>query len=414
MTVFVNFNNYLGGGETLLLRISKETAPGNSIILSSKNSYIESSITTQIGSFYEGDYSYHYLNKRGKENLFRWIENSLPKGNLRIVTFCMRDLHIMNDYLISRKDVAGDTSITHLLLHPLDHLYLCQSLKDKIVQRLTGIVRYSDTKNAQTNANLLSLVSETGSLIPMNENVLNRLGKDSNIELDISSIVPLPYMPPKDSKSCRAHQISKSVKIVWMGRIVDFKLPAILAMIDYVAKTDGVEFHIIGYGNERAVNNHIKKRNIESKVRILGKVDPERLAESLSEYDVGYAMGTSVIELTAHGLPTIVALAKPNYQPFNEPICAGLVFEQGFGNVGDDLYSRAEAELPSIEEKISQILEDAEKVNYKSTSHIREVFNFRKNIEKYHSVILNSKTFRPAGSNTMRISILKKLVFRLV
>ena len=414
MIVLVNFNNYLGGGETLLLRIAEKIGNKKSIVLGSKGSYIESEVTGGNGRFFEGNYNYHYLDASNKCNIFQWIEGSLPSGALKIVTFCMRDLHIMNDLMLSNRMARPGYSITHLLLHPLDHLYLCQNLQDKFWHWLLGNENYSQRENVQANTNLLAAVAESDSLIPMNINILNRFRQDTNINLNQSTIVPLPCYISSNKKREVACQIEYPLKIVWMGRIVDFKLPAILAMIDVIANTQGVEFYIIGYGNERAVKKYIKKKNVGRRVKLVGKVKPGELPAALSKYDIGYAMGTSLVELTAHGLPTIVALAKPNFRRFRKPICAGLVFEQMLGNVGDDLYACGVERLPTIEEKINEILASPEKVLEKSTSCIGIMFDFDCNIDKYLDVILNSKQLESPFPSLMKISPLKKLMFKLV
>ncbi|EHZ7120550.1 hypothetical protein M5216_004213 [Vibrio vulnificus] len=415
MIVLVNFNEYLGGGETLLVRISEAIGERNCLIVGSKGSYIDSATSERVsrnGCFYEHNYSYHYLDSAGKAKLFSWLDDNLPKETLKIVTFCLRDLHLLHDFMHQKR--SHDYSLTHLLLHPLDHLYLCQDLKDKALHMLCGSEKFSLTHNKKSNATLLRQVAHGGGLIPMNMNVLKRLAQDTGIHLPSESIIALPYFDEKKvGKVKLTNQFVEPLRIVWMGRIVDFKLPAILTMIDAIAQDPRLEFHIIGYGNEKAVTKHINNKGVASRVHLEGKVKPEELPEKLSRFHIGYAMGTSLVELTAHGLPTIVALAKPDFKPFSKPICAGLVNELEMGNVGDDLYAIEADKLPSIASKVEEIYADPDRVLAHSLMNIQSSFNLNENISKYLKVIEHSGPFSSKEVNDLKLSKLKKLAFKV-
>ncbi|CAK2924211.1 putative Glycosyltransferase [Vibrio crassostreae] len=411
MKILVNFNEYLGGGETLVIRMFEEIPELPALVITSKDSYISKNIPPEYLCEYSGSSDFDYLNSEKKEKFYQWFDSVLPeKTHLQFVTFCMRDLHIINSFIRVRG--ISNYSITHLLLHPLDHLYLCQSLPDKILLSFFGIAKYSMKRNRESNALLLKSLNESNSLIPMNNNVLTRLYRDTGIVIEPKKIIPLPYL--KDTDDCfewNRPKLEDAKRIVWLGRIVDFKLPSILAMIDFVAKNKSYYFDIVGYGNEKVINRHISKFDSElaSRVRLLGAIPHDSLSSTLSQYDIGYGMGTSIVELTRYGLPTIVALASPDYKLFRRTICGGLVYDQVEGNVGDDLYDNAEQDFASIEDTINRILYDEGSLE-KSICYIRSVFSFTTNMKRYFQVINNVKELSLPHID-MKIGLLKRMVF---
>ena len=83
----------------------------------------------------------------------------------------MRDLHIVINYLVLHGN--ENVKITHLLLHPLDHLYLGQTLFNKMISKIFNVSYFSQKKNIRLNAEILNRLAEVGSLIPMNVNTAN-------------------------------------------------------------------------------------------------------------------------------------------------------------------------------------------------------------------------------------------------
>ena len=215
-------------------------------------------------------------------------------------------------FLHTLKNLPKESTITHLLLHPLDHLYMCQSIFDKFLYKLKYNSSYSNTKNIECNKALLSALNKSNSLIPMNENVVDRIKDDFQINISKDNIVPLPYENFKieDVRNNFDHNIRHQAKtrIVWVGRIVDFKIPAIKTMIDFISENEGYEFDIIGYGSENNIQKYIAEKKLIDKVKIIGKIENKHLKNFLKHYNIGYGMGTSIIELTNAGLPTIIAL----------------------------------------------------------------------------------------------------------
>lgn len=420
MKVLVNFNEYLGGGETLLLRLVEGMSSEPKKIISSYNSYIHIQAKKFINDktelcIFDGDYNFNYLGDNRQREFLIWLDNCLPISEevIEIITFCLRDLHTIIAFINAhdRKDIT----VVHLLLHPLDHLYLGQTIIDKLLLRTLGVEKFSLSKNLKINSEILNRLAKSGSLIPMNDNVLRRLKIDTGISIDSENIIPLPFSNMNETPEISAmeNMVDGITKIVWLGRIVDFKISAIKAMIDFISVTDDYTFDIIGYGNESLVNNYISKKSVGSKVKIIGRIPHDQLSSILSSYHIGYGMGTSMAELSMCGLPTIVALASPDFKSFKTPICAGLVFEQKFGNVGDDLYctSETEYEFPRLIDAISQIQRNPQTCLDKSLIYIADNFSLGKNIKMYEKVIDDSSPTSFVGIERLSVNRIRKILF---
>lgn len=422
MKVFINFNEYLGGGETLLLRLAKSMSNEPIKVVSSVDSYIHEQLNIEALEntelcMYSGNYNYNYLASVEKESFLNWLTNVLPElqEDIKVITFCLRDLHLIAAFV--KKYDRTNIKVTHLLLHPLDHLYLGQTIIDKVLLKACKINNFNAKKNRVLNAFTLRLLADNGSLIPMNYNVLQKLKNDTGIDIGTENIIPLPFSKLNNSLSLTVTKIdnSKTTQIVWLGRIVDFKLSAIKSMIDFIATNEGYSFDIIGYGNETLINKYINLKSVSDKVNIIGKIPPNKLKTVLSHYHIGYGMGTSMAELTLCGLPTIVALASPKFQPFDEVVSAGLVYEQQLGNVGDDLYctSFQEKKFPPIYTSIKVIEADRQECLNKSLAYIVANFSLEKNIEQYNNVIESAQPVLFNGYKEPRVNIIRKLLFKV-
>jgi len=423
MKVLFNFNEYVGGGETLLLRLAECLSTDPIKVLASKDSYIHRELSIKpkkniVCSVYNGRFDYSYLSQDKRERLLTWLDLMLSKENeeVSIVTFCMRDLHIVINYLVLHGN--ENVKITHLLLHPLDHLYLGQTLFNKMISKIFNVSYFSQKKNIRLNAEILNRLAEVGSLIPMNVNTANRVMADTGINFASENIIPLPFYESLESNRFNPPSIQNdngNTRLVWLGRIVDFKIPAIKAMIDFVSDRDGFTFDIVGYGNEVAINRYILSKKAERKVTIIGKIPLDDLKRKLSGYDIGYAMGTSMAELTICGLPVIVALASPDYRSFSYPICAGLVHEQYLGNFGDDLYcaSSNTHELPTIEQSVSLIKASPQECLSKSLAHLERNYSLSKNIERYKLVIESNSFISVRGLSVPLASRFRKFAYKL-
>ena len=251
--VLLNFNKYLGGGETLMVRYS-EYLNNNKIkflCFCSEQSYIYSDLKKKINKlFLHKTYfksEYYYLNELKKKEIIDEIRFKIgKKSKVSLVSFCFRDLYIALD--LSKK--IKNCSITHLALHPQDNLYLGQTLFDKFIYKFFRVRNFSFKKNLVINQRILKIINKHNGLISMGK-ILNLHWKNTfGIQISDNQIVPLPSFIDIDKNIDKKFN---SKKIIWIGRIVDFKIPAILAMIHFVSDNIEYEFSIVGKGNVKKI-----------------------------------------------------------------------------------------------------------------------------------------------------------------
>ncbi len=411
MIVLFNTNEYLGGGETLLLRLGMYLSKSLPIaVITSKNSYISKNINFDCKLFEVDSYDYYYMSNKQRIDYLYNIKNYLNSfSDLKIISFCFRDLY-------SVVELSRNLSITpfHLLLHPLDHLYLGQSVFDKIKQKISNKQSFSKQNILKTNKKIIENLNNNGLLISMNNNITQRIHDDFNIE--VKHTIALPVF--EDFLELNEKNISNK-NIVWIGRLVDFKLPAIFAMIDFLHMNSEYTLNIIGYGEKDKVEQYINKKNnhkLSSQIKYLGKIEHKDLQKKIKEFDIGYAMGTSIIELSSIGLPTIVATASPNFELFDDELCSGMCYELGYGDVGDDLYNPTItfSKLKKISDCINKIEQNYIGESQLSFEKTKKVFSINKNSSLYQEIFLKSISSKNIFENIKieNADLLKKLIKR--
>lgn len=408
MIALFNFNSYLGGGETIFTRWA-EYLNNNNIecrLFYPSKSFISDEvkrlgINTEYLCPFDGDANYYYLTQSERAAFIEWIFSKL-RGleKVRLVSFCMRELYTLVD--LAKKDKSF--TITHLVLHDQDNLYVCQTLKDKLVYKLFGKRLFSNKKQLSFNNNLLKQIVAENGLIA--EKMTTKIVMaEHGISINDSYIVPPPMCVFPDTVPV----IENNKKIIWLGRVVDFKLPAICAMLDFVCKHKDYSFTIIGDGEIEFLKKYMDDRNLTyDNVNFMGVVPYYQIANIIKQHSIGYACGTSIVEIGQHGLPVVTALAAPSHNLFKRSICGGIYNNKYKGNEGNNLFiGETEDEQPTIEETVSLIEKDFNQAALQSFNAMKDDFNLIPNIEKYYKIIdeterINTETIKVPSSPLIR------------
>jgi glycosyltransferase involved in cell wall biosynthesis len=416
LIVLLNFNEYLGGGETLMVRYSEYLKSNKINFLSfcSSKSYVYSDLKKKIDHSYIRttalNYNYFYLSELKRKELLYEIKTKIGKQlKVSLVSFNLRDLHIAFDL----KKQIENLSITHLLLHPQDQLYLGQSLLDKLIYKLFLIRRFSFKKNIEINIKLLNILNDKKGLISMGE--IHNLHLKDNFGIQISDYqtVPLPsFIDLEENKNKKVN----TKKIIWIGRLVDFKIPAIVAMIHFVSSNSEYELSIVGSGDLRKVHNYMNKYSLNTKrVHFLGEIPYENLEGIINQHSIGYAMGTSLIELAKYKIPIIIALASFNHQFFKRQICGGLFFDKPKGCDGADLMLTSPENInTTINNSIKEIEFDFENISQNCYDYAKNNFSFNTNFKRYTEIINRTKilTEKEKQLQIPKSSMIRKFVFK--
>lgn len=414
--VLINFNYYLGGGETLLVRFSSylKNKGADFFAFCLEGSYIQNDLKKReicekhiVSLSINPDY--YYQNEVDRKQLIAKLLESLnPDIDYKIVTFCMRDLYTA--FALSKKI---NCSITHLILHPEDDKYVGQTIVDKLRYKISKKREFNQTSMISFNQTLMNIVNDHNGLISMTE-VISKVWKSTfGIDIPRDNTVPLPSFKEREHISKKQESWKK---IIWIGRIVDFKIPSLLKMIDFVKENPAYSMTIVGDGNREEIESYLQKNTIfKYNIFFKGQVNYDELASIINQHSIGYAMGTSLIELAQYKMPVIVALASLDHLPFKRPICGGLFFNKYRGCDGTDLLIQKEDEIKwTISDTIKEIEASYDESAIRCYQFAKENFSEEKNFDDYLTIINNAKPLRESEKN-LRIpfaSTARKILYK--
>lgn len=415
MIVLVNFNSYLGGGETLFVRmadyISNKTSEHLKLFFPEK-SYISDDLK-RIGlpkedmCPFKGEFDYFYLNDKKKKTIISFFVDSLREAtDVKLVSFCYRDLYI----LIDVAKYLPSVTITHLILHDEDNLYLGQSLINKLEYKFLKKKKFSNKAILNFNNKLFYELNQANALIGEKETtkiVMQKYG----INLADSAIVP----PPMCEFEEEPPYVASGKKILWIGRFVDFKLPAIASMLSFISDHQDYTLSLIGDGDMEFINKYAADHNLNlNNVTFLGLQPYDKIDSIIKEHSIGYACGTSIVEIGKHGLPVITALFSPEHKLYSKAICGGLYNNKYRGNEGNNLLvGESEEEQPLIESVITEIEHDFDGTRKISFNCMKADFNLSTNMQDYLRIIKNAGPLMFKDIKIPRCNIFRKLAFNL-
>ena len=293
-------------------------------------------------------------------------------------------------------------------MHDEDNLYVCQSLWDKFYQKITGKRRFSNKIQLEFNNQLFRDLVKVGGLIAEKMTTKIVMAK-YGINFDDDIIVPPPMCEFPEVMPV----VQNNKKIIWLGRVVDFILPAICAMLDFVCRHKDYSLTIIGDGEIEFLKNYMRNHELDgSNVFFKGVVPYNEIGSVIKEHSIGYACGTSIVEIGQYGLPVITALASSSHQLFKRSICGGIYNNKYKGNEGNNLFiGETEDEQPTIEETMALIEKDFGKAALQSYRAMKEDFNMIPNIEKYHIIINGAQRVNAENINIPHCSKARRAIF---
>lgn len=389
MIILINFNTYLGGGETLLVRFSsymhKQGVSFHSYCM--KDSFIAKQM--EVEGVPANKYTciskctdYPYLTNLERELLLDEISSSLPQADkYQYLSFCLRDLYMLMDL---NKRCPG--FISHLILHNQDYLYLGRTLADGLMSKLMGIRQFNNKKNLDFNRLIIELVNSKKGLIPMSWIITQLWKKEIKLDIPGDMIVSLPSFSVKEGISPKKEN---NKKIIFIGRLVDFKFASLFAMFNYIKRNPSYHLTVVGSGDKERAINYINENGIPSdNIHFVGEVSYSDLPKIISEHSIGYAAGTSIIECAQQGIPVIMALQYNANRPFKRDICGGLFYKTTKGNLGEDMCIFSEDSIETtIDDSIKEIETDYALAAKRCYEYVQNEYSNEQNFEEYLSRI---------------------------
>lgn len=361
MVVIFNLNKYIGGGEVLAMRFA-EFLQKNSIdyVLFSfddKNCYIKNqAILKQLNLILwpSTNDSVAYMNSREKTEALSKIEQLFPREKLYIFTFCFRDLY-NSLYFFSRlkhKRIQYSTGI----YHPEDIFYLSSLSFNK--KRIIDFNRSLAYELAKKNA--IVFANETARVTTYDSQTYPAGGSIIPIPIDINGPVQAKQSLNQDK-----------IRIVSISRFVEFKIGAVFAIVKFIRRNPNIHLDLIGYGSfEILLRAYIAIYNIKN-ITLHGKVEPAELYKIINQASIGYAQGTSIMEIAKYGIPVVIAPYSRIKDIFNHNFkCMGIFGEKDNLNYGD-IKDDGSDSFVSLNETIFKVIGNYSLYATKSVNHLR-------------------------------------------
>lgn len=184
-------------------------------------------------------------------------------------------------------------------------------------------------------------ISKRDALVFMDVVNVRITSKFLNIELNDPLYVPVSIAGVKNLAILREskNNLSKNVRVAWVGRVVDFKYYALLhtletlnELVDNVGLS--IQIKVIGSGDYEAKLKQEVLKLSKLDLIFIKNIEPSKLDEFLvSEVDLLLAMGTSALEGAKLGVPTI--LLDVAYSAVSKDYCFKWLYQQNGYTLGN-------------------------------------------------------------------------------
>lgn len=293
--VLFNLNNYVGGGEVLITHFASYLKKNNVdyVIITTINSYIlEESLKKKFNHLLWPTKSLGYLfaNSSEKINIECFFKKNFSIDDC-FLTCNMRELYSFIE-LRKRLNTINKIQFKNIILHPEEYKYGAS---------------YSFKKSSIENFNksLLKQLDDLEINIYPNENArLKSIGpytKGYGL-----NYIPFPSFDILKPLNTRKENNINTVNILTVSRFVPFKISSILELIKVVKKNKNYHLTIIGYGTFKFLIK-LYILGYGKRIRLLDKVNPEKLLKYIRESDIGVGQGTTILQMISNGLPTIIS-----------------------------------------------------------------------------------------------------------
>jgi glycosyltransferase involved in cell wall biosynthesis len=220
----------------------------------------------------------------------------------------------------------------------------------------------------------------------MNEVVRDNHAQWFKNKFEHSSIIPLPVSLP----ARRTGSVSiDTTKIVSIGRLVQFKnyvLPVIDTLKELNHAGHDFKFYIYGDGPlQKEIEQHIKAQGLEKNVFLCGKIKYSEIYDLLKSAWLFIGMGTSIIEASAYGVPSLQAIESEH-----KNVTYGFFDQLNGYTVGEHIEGQ---EVFVMKDNIMALVNASpEQYEAISISHAKRAaqFDIREVMKKYYQFIANA------------------------
>jgi hypothetical protein len=305
MILLLNLNAYIGGGETLLIRMAQHlhsTGRPYQIMAAAGDCWIAreaARLGLECQAWPARQHSITYQSNDERTCTVAAMEELFGnRGELRIFTFCMRDLY--NALYVFTRMPRLRAWFAHGIYHPEDVRYL--SSLSFCPARIVGFNRR--LARSLYDARAILFVNRNG----LNESLCNgRPCSEDTASAAVFAPLPIAIAGGIPERRLPPMHAARKLRIICISRFVVFKVGAVLAIMRHVRSRDDAELLVIGHGRWKLVLDAWMLLRCARNIRILTDVGPAQLDAHIDSCDVGYAQGTSILEIAKRGVPVLIA-----------------------------------------------------------------------------------------------------------
>ena len=254
---------------------------------------------------------------------------------------------------------ANNQKLVFWQLHP-NNYRLNSIFKIPFLDRKINKLRKKEIINI---INTIEICDEKEAILFMDSATYEGTSNEYNISLK-KRFLPITLNPNRDYQTYSCQTDTNRINISYIGRIEGFKYYPLIKLLDTLNIISSeyeieISFFLIGYGKKTSqVLNYAKSLRI--KTTYLGKINNDQILNVLIKNNINLncAMGTSALDSTMIGIPTIVM--NFFYKPFKGFPNYEWIYNQEDFSLGRELFKK----------------DFSEKNYYKFTSLIKE---FKKN-----------------------------------
>lgn len=338
MIYLFNLNNYIGGGEVYVIQFAEYLSVNNIefAVICSENSFIhEKALEKKLNHLVwpSVQLSINYATKLQKKFFISFFKKLDLKLHDIILTCNMRELYTGMFFLEKIK-----FQLRTIILHPEEYKYLASG---SLIQN----------KYYKLNRKLLRILDFHELIIYPNVNARNNsIGCND----DYLNVFPFPISNSNEIFTF-PRQANEKVKIITISRFVNFKISTILSLVKTVYKNCNYELVIIGYGPWKFLLKFYLFIYKTHRIIIISKVQPEDLKKYILKSNIGFAQGTSILQIIKFNIPVIIAPYSKWYSYLFDKVKSPGIF--GFDNkiTWGDIYWNLEKDNFHLDYLINEV-----------------------------------------------------------
>ncbi len=289
MIYFFYPSSIIGGAENLMVNTANLLCnAGLSVgVVDFKNGWVVNNITSPLIK---------------KEYLYKNKKIQLDEKDVLITT--ANYIYKLDNYFLE-----SDARVLFWVVQPYNVILGLPNIisENKIFQVLLS--KYMNKQKVKHIKNL-KLIINKNSIVSMDsecDRILNY-----NYSLNYKYYLPIFVDDSRFSQLNVLFKKNNAIEMVWLGRIdLEFKihiLKKLLLDLNLYKNffNTSLEFNIIGEGPGLESLKSFVDENIEFKIKFLGELRGDDLSTVLVQSDIGFAMGTSALEIAAKKTPTVL------------------------------------------------------------------------------------------------------------